>query len=115
MNSDDTERLRHMLAAICEPFAFAEGKVVGDLVRDRLLLLVLVKEIEIIGEAPSRVSAEGRNAFPGIPWKEITGMRNRLTHGYFDWDLEVIWSTLTNNMPVLKEEVERALAGSQAG
>jgi uncharacterized protein with HEPN domain len=43
-----------------------------------------MKEIEIIGEAAARISPEGRNAAPGIPWNKVTAMRNRLIHGYFD-------------------------------
>lgn len=98
-----------MLEAAREAIGFVTGRAAEDLTRDRLLLLGLVKEIEIIGEAAARVSAEGRSAASGIPWSKVTAMRNRLTHGYFDWDLEVIWSTLTTSLPLLAAEVERVL------
>jgi uncharacterized protein with HEPN domain len=73
------------------------------------LLLAVVKEIEIVGEAASRISTEGRQAAPVIPWGKVTGMRNRLTHGYFNWDLEVIWLTLVTSLPVLVSELEEAI------
>lgn len=81
-----------------------------DLRHDRILLPAPIKEIEIIGEAASRISPEGRSGAPGIPWEKVTAMRNRLIHGYFDWNVEVIWSTLTSNLPDLVRELEYALS-----
>ncbi len=104
-----------MFEAAREAMVFIEGRVPEDLGRDRVLLLALVKEIEIIGEAAARISPEGRSAVPGIPWNKVTAMRNRLTHGYFDWDLEVIWSTLITSLPVLAAELERALLQNTNG
>ena len=55
-----------------------------------MLLLALVKEIEIIGEAASRISDESRNALPRIPWPKIIAIRNRLIHAYADVDLTIV-------------------------
>jgi uncharacterized protein with HEPN domain len=110
MNADDRWRLQHMLDAAREALSFMEGRTSDDLTRDRMFLLSLVKEIEIVGEAAANVSPEGRDAAAGIPWAKVTGMRNRLTHGYFNWDLDVIWSTLTTNLPDLIVELEKALS-----
>jgi uncharacterized protein with HEPN domain len=110
MNADDRWRLQHMLDAAREALSFMEGRTSDDLTRDRMLLLSLVKEIEIVGEARANASPEGRDGAVGIPWAKVTGMRNRLTHGYFNWDLDVIWSTLTANLPDLIVELEKALS-----
>ena len=110
MNDDDVQRLRHMLDAAREALTFVQGRVAEDLVQDRLLLLAVVKEIEIIGEAAGKITVEGRNAAPEIPWRKITAMRNRLIHGYYNWDLDVIWATLTRSLPVLADAVEKVLA-----
>jgi uncharacterized protein with HEPN domain len=112
MNELDRLRLQHMLDAAREATMFAHGRTKDDLARDRMLLLALVKEIEIIGEAGARVSAEGRATSPDIPWDKITGMRNRLIHGYFDRNLEVIWSTLRSNLPDLIQELEKVLSST---
>lgn len=64
MNAADLARLHHMLDAAREAILFAEGKTLEDLYQDRMLLLSLVKEIEIISEAASRVSPEARAAPP---------------------------------------------------
>ena len=110
MNDSDRERLRHMLDASREAISFVQGRTADDLTNDRMLLLSLVKELEIIGEAASRISAEGRSETNDIPWAKVIGMRNRLTHGYFDWDLGAIWSTLKSNLPDLVQSLEKALS-----
>ena len=70
MNESDVIRLRHMLDAVREALSFVAGRSSQELGRDRMLLLALVKEIEIIGEAASRISDESRNALPQIPWSQ---------------------------------------------
>ena len=72
MRKDDAVRLQHMLDAAREACAFAREKVREDLYSDRQLTLALVKDIEIIGEAASRVSAETRTAHPGLPWQRVS-------------------------------------------
>lgn len=109
MNDNDLLRLRHMRDAAREAISFAQGRSSHDLKLDRMFLLSVVKEIEIVGEAASRISPQGRSEAPGIAWEKITGMRNRLIHAYFDWDLEAIWSSLTNNLPELLNELEKTL------
>lgn len=68
---------------------------------DRLRQHALIKAIEIIGEAASRVSAETRSLNPEIPWREIVGMRNRLVHAYFEVDVELLWETVQRDIPKL--------------
>ncbi len=89
---------------------FRERKTGDDLTRDRMLLLSLVKEIEIIGEAARHVSPETKAGITGIPWLDVTGMRNQLTHGYFDWDIERIWETVSSDLPELVRVLESCTA-----
>jgi uncharacterized protein with HEPN domain len=110
MNEDDLARLRHMLDAAREAISFSEGKTFDDMIQDRMLLLSLVKELEIIGEAAGRMSPEGRASIDGIPWGQVMGMRNRLTHGYFDWRTERIWETVISDLPDLVRVLEVALS-----
>jgi uncharacterized protein with HEPN domain len=110
MNESDIIRLRHMLDAAREALSFVAGRNSEDLGRDRMLVLALVKEIEIIGEAASRISDESRKALPRIPWPKIIAMRNRLIHAYADVDLSIVWDTLTGALPELLRELEIVLA-----
>jgi uncharacterized protein with HEPN domain len=70
----------------------------------------VVHWIEIVGEAARDVSDEVRAAHPEVPWRVITDMRNRVSHGYFDIDLGVVWNTVTRDLPKLQESVTRSLA-----
>jgi uncharacterized protein with HEPN domain len=98
-----------MLDAANEALEFIHGKNRSDLDTDRMLVLSLVKELEIIGEAANKVSVETRSQSNAIPWQDISGMRNRLIHAYFDVDLDVVWSTVTKDLPSLKAELDRLL------
>jgi uncharacterized protein with HEPN domain len=66
-----------------------------------MLLFALIRAIEIIGEAASRLSAEIRTLAPDVPWSQITGIRNRLIHAYFDIDSDVVWLTAVEELPRL--------------
>jgi uncharacterized protein with HEPN domain len=106
MRKDDAVRLRHMLDAAREAVSFAEGCSREDLRRDRKLALSLVKCIEIVGEAASRVSGDARSLAPQIPWQDIVGMRNRLIHTYYDIDLDRVMDTVADDLPPLIGELE---------
>ena len=110
MRRDDRLRLQHMLDAGREAVRFARGKTRDALDRDRVPALALVKLLEIVGEAASRVTAEGQRTSPDIPWRDIVAMRNRLIHGYFDVDLDRVWDTVTDDLPPLLAQLEAALA-----
>jgi uncharacterized protein with HEPN domain len=88
---EDKVRLQHMNDAASEAVAFLEGRSQSDLNYDRMLVLSLVKLIEIIGEAASRVTDRTRKQYPEIPWVNIIAMRNRLIHAYYDVDLNILW------------------------
>jgi uncharacterized protein with HEPN domain len=107
MAGDDRDRLKHMLESAREALGFASGRGKKDLEQDRLLVLGLLKSVEIIGEAASRISPETRRKNPNIPWAEIIATRNRLIHVYFDVDLEQVWKTVTDDLPKLAAELEK--------
>jgi uncharacterized protein with HEPN domain len=109
MNNDDLIRLRHMADAAREALGFARGRTRADLDSDRMLLRALTKTIEIVGEAAASVSPEARSGTPAIPWPGIVTMRNRLVHGYFDINKDIVWSTVTADLPTLLEELDKIL------
>lgn len=109
MAGPDDARLRHMLDAAREAVAFAVGHNRTDLDTNRMLALSLVKDIEIVGEAASRVSPPTRATLPAIPWSQIVRMRNRLIHAYFNVDLDIVWDVVSHDLPPLIRELEAAL------
>ena len=78
---DDDIRLRHMLTHAREAVQMAEGRSRADLDSDRQLNLALVRLMEIVGEAASRVPPETQARLQAIPWPDIVGLRRRLVHG----------------------------------
>jgi uncharacterized protein with HEPN domain len=110
MHKDDVIRLRHMLDATREALSFVAGKPRAELDVNRMLALSLVKSIEIIGEAASRVSPDCRAQCREVPWPDIIAMRNRLIHAYFDINLDIVWQTVTEELPPLVVELEKYLS-----
>jgi uncharacterized protein with HEPN domain len=110
MDQADLARLGHMRDAAAEALRFAQGKSRADLDDDRMLILAVLKDLEIIGEAASRVSLPTRQRSQSVPWDDIIAMRNRLIHGYFDVNLDLVWETISNDIPPLLTELDSILA-----
>ena len=100
-----------MLDAAREAILFVQDRQQADLAQNRMMLLSLVKEIEIIGEAANQISRSEQSRAPQIPWGQIVGMRNRLIHAYADVNIELVWKTILMDLPVLVTQLEVLLAG----
>jgi len=111
MKAEDRVRLEHMIEAPQSALGFMAGRTRTDLDTDLMLLFAVVRAVEIVGEAASRVSTEGRATTPRVPWPAIIGMRNHLVHAYFDIDKDVVWKTVTEELPPLLTALEAALEG----
>ena len=73
---------------------------------DRTLQLALTRLVEIVGEAANRVSKTTQDDHPEIPWRKIVGMRNRLIHGYDITDTDILWDTITDDLPPLVAKLD---------
>ena len=109
MRDEDVVRLRHMLDAAREALRFTHGRKREDIDHDRQLAWALVKAVEIIGEAAGQLSEESKAGIPDIPWRNIIGMRNRLVHAYFDINLDILWKTIGDGLPLIIAELERVI------
>jgi len=107
MFKDDNVRVRHILDAAREAVAFLNGRSRPDLDTDRKLNLSLVRLLEIIGEAARGISQQFRDVHGDLDWKKMVGMRDRLIHGYFDVNLDVVWGTIKDDLPPLIEKLEK--------
>ncbi|MEO8410835.1 MAG: DUF86 domain-containing protein [Propionivibrio sp.] len=110
MRAEDQVRLKHMIEAPEDVQRFVVGRQRSELATDRMLLFALVRAVEIIGEAASRVSEETRGVHANVPWKAIIGMRNRLVHAYFDIDTGILWVAAKVEIPALLVQLQ-SLAG----
>ena len=106
-DKQDLNRLVHMLEAAKEAVGYTIGRVREDLNSDRQLVHSLVRCLEIIGEAATRVSTQCKSDIANIQWEDMMGMRNRLIHAYFDINLNIVWRTVKEELPTLIEELEK--------
>jgi uncharacterized protein with HEPN domain len=98
-----------MRDALAEMQEFIRGRSRGDLDEDRMLMLALVKEMEIVGEAANALSDETRELAPDVPWIDVIGMRHRLVHAYHDINLDILWQACQQDVPQLATAVRRML------
>jgi uncharacterized protein with HEPN domain len=109
MQRDDVIRIRHMADAASEALGFVRERRREELYDDRQLVWALVKAIEIIGEAAGKVSEKTQGLLSNIPWGNMIGMRNRLVHGYFDINLDILWKTVVDGLPPILETLKQFL------
>ena len=110
MRPDDATRIHHMIEAAEAAERFIAGRQRADLDTDQMLLFALVRAIEIIGEAASKVSSETRTITPSVPWPAIISMRNRLIHAYFDIDRDIVWKTVTEEISPLRSSLSQIVS-----
>ncbi len=106
---DDQISMRQMLKYARQARVMAQGRERSDLDSDLMFQLALTRLIEIIGEAAARVSGPTSDKYRQIPWPHIVGMRNRLIHGYDVVDLNLLWDTVTTDLPPLIATLEEIL------
>ena len=101
--------LQDILQAADETLAFVEGMDLPAFLADRKTNLAVVRELEIIGEADRHIPARARRRHPEVAWEDLVAMRNKLIHEYFGVDLEVLWRTVQEDLPPLRDAIRRVL------
>ena len=103
----DRVRILHMIDAGKQPLEFARDRSRGDLDSNAMFRRAVVHCLQEIGEAAVQISQDTRAVLPGVPWTQITRMRNRLVHGYFAVNLDLVWDVISNELNPLIEDLER--------
>ncbi len=88
----------------------ADSPSAAALAQDERTLLAVVRALEVIGEAARQIPTPFRDEHPTLPWRAMIGMRDKVVHGYFGVDAEVIWKTVKEDLPPLREAAEQILA-----
>lgn len=102
--------LHHILDAIGRIQRYMTGaEKEAFLADDSMVAAAVVREFEIIGEAMTQIADAYKKQYESVPWREIADMRNRLIHGYFSVDYEIVWKTATEDLSVLKHQIEDLL------
>lgn len=90
-----------MRDAAAAALRFMKGRKRRDLDEDDMLMFSVVRALEVIGEAASRITESTRALYPNVPWQRIVSMRNWLAHAYFQVDPDLVWNTVTQEIPDL--------------
>ena len=98
-----------MLDHIEEAVALAKGRTRAELESARVFFLALLKLVEIVGEAATRISDPMQAANPAIPWREVIVTRNRLIHGYDAVDFDILWDIVTADFAPLARQIKALL------
>lgn len=101
--------LNHIEIAIDDALSYIDGLVFVDFLDDKRTQQACIMNILIVGEAATKLMNEFPdfvNQHPQIAWRSMRGMRNRIAHGYFDINLQVVWETLQTALPDLKSKIQ---------
>jgi|SRR3989338_8415543 len=102
--------LKHIHDSILAIESDLKGITFDKFSKNRLLQSAVIRELEIIGEAAKILSSDFKKFHPEIPWKKIMGMRDKLIHGYFSIELELVWEAAKEKIPELKNRVRKMIS-----
>jgi uncharacterized protein with HEPN domain len=111
MSLSGVEYLRHILSEAEYLMKSAKALTRDEFLRDETLKRAFVRSIEVIGEAAKHLPADLRHKYCDVEWRAIAGMRDRLIHGYFGVDYEIVWDVVINKIPQLHRAVKRIIDG----
>ncbi len=107
MSPSELKYLRHIEDEVLYLLAQVQALTKDQFKQDPTLQRAFVRSLEIVGEATKRVSLESRQKYPDIQWRAMAGMRDRLIHDYIGVDYDLVWSVVTENIPVLLTQLQQ--------
>ena len=110
-----TDFLRHILDETAYLTQVSRDLSRESFLDDETLKRAVVRSIEVIGEATKRIPDDVRNKYTSIDWRAIAGMRDRLIHGYFGVDYDIVWDVIQNKAPELELVVRGILDDGSFG
>jgi uncharacterized protein with HEPN domain len=110
-----TDYLRDILEYAEKAQRFAQAVDWEKFQRNEEKVLAVIRTLEVMGEAARHIPNELRTQYPRVPWRGLTGMRDKVIHDYAGVDLEVVWNTVHKDLPILQVEVTQMLADLEAG
>ena len=99
--------LQDIAEAIDRIQLYLEGVARDEFETNQMRLDAVIRNLQIIGEAVKKIPDSIQKKYPNIPWQEIAGLRNRVTHAYFNVDINIIWDVVQSELPILKPQVQR--------
>ena len=107
MHKNDLLYIDHIINCIKKIRKFIKGIDKKEFAKNELIQDAIIRNFEVIGEASKKISPDFKKVYYDIPWKEISGMRDKLIHDYLGIDIEVIWKTIEHDLPILQKELKK--------
>jgi len=107
--------LKDILVAMDAIEQFVEEVDFETFKNDDMMTSAVIRKFEIIGEATKKIPEEIKQQYPAIPWKDMSGMRDRLIHFYFGIKYELVWETIKKEIPKVKPSLSKILDDLEAG
>ncbi len=102
--------LKDLISAMNSIEEFVSGMTIDEIKEDDKTSSAVIRKFEIIGEATKHIPEALRRRHPEIPWKRMSGMRDRLVHAYFGVDYKLVWDAIKTEIPILKPKLRKILA-----
>ncbi|GMQ25008.1 DUF86 domain-containing protein [Algoriphagus sp. oki45] len=106
MKKDPRIYLEHLLSSIRKIRSYTQDFSESDFLSSPLVQDAVIRNLEVIGEATKKLSAEFRGTYPKIEWKKIAGMRDKLIHDYIGVDLWAVWAVVEQIIPDFEEKID---------
>ncbi len=108
-NKEYSDYLADIIEYAGKASKFLEGISLKAFKADEEKALAVIRALEIIGEAATKIPKSLRMKYPQVPWIEMTGMRDKLIHDYFGVSLEVVWLTVKKDLPEMEKAIKEML------
>lgn len=109
MKKDNKAYFMHIADALQRIERYVDKMEYTDFMNNDLVQAGVIREFEIIGEASKKISKDIKNKYSDVPWRKMAGMRDKLIHEYFGVDLDAVWETIQNDLPVLIERIDKII------
>ena len=106
MYPSQVEFLQHILDECLYLLKESRNNTFDEFMKNDRLTRAVCRSLEIIGEASTKIHPDFKAKYPLVPWRDINDIRNKIIHNYFGVDYDIVWDTVSNNVPELKESVE---------
>ncbi len=109
MKKDALVFIKHIRDFLNDLEDYTKKQTRENFMKNKIVQDAVFRKIEVIGEAVKNLPGDFTDKYPGVPWKDIVGMRDKLIHHYFGVDLEKVWNVIKDEVPILKKEIHKIL------